>query len=121
MPGEFLPEWMLAWATWSLFVFLAFFNGRDFLVFFNGRDYVHSIHSRGWLGTSVHTSQLEKIWQTIHACQKPPESLEHILSIGLNAGIEDPRTAAQKGSKKDKKKPSSENLEHLNLLTLSLF
>ena len=95
--------------------------GISLFFFFNGRDYVHSIHSRGWLGTSVHTSQLEKIWQTIHACQKPPESLEHILSIGLNAGIEDPRTAAQKGSKKDKKKPSSENLEHLNLLTLSLF
>ena len=101
--------------------FPCFFQWQGFPCFFNGRDYVHSIHSRGWLGTSVHTSQLEKIWQTIHACQKPPESLEHILSIGLNAGIEDPRTAAQKGSKKDKKKPSSENLEHLNLLTLSLF
>ena len=72
------------------------------------------------MGTSVHTSQLEKIWQRIHACQKPPESLEHILSIGLNAGIEDPRAGDQKDSKK--KKTSSENLEHLNnKRTLSLF
>ena len=74
------------------------------------------------MGTSVHTSQLEKIWQRIHACQKPPESLEHILSIGLNAGIEDPRAGDQKDSKKKKKKTSSENLEHLNnKRTLSLF
>lgn len=72
------------------------------------------------MGKSVHMSQLEKIWQRIFACQKPPESLEHILSVGLNAGIEDPRTGDQKGSKKTKKK-ISENLELLYLVTLSFF
>ncbi|CAK9074637.1 unnamed protein product [Durusdinium trenchii] len=72
------------------------------------------------VGKSVHMSQLEKIWQRIFACQKPPESLEHILSVGLNAGIEDPRTGDQKGSKKTKKKISEKWRDyHSNFVKLN--
>ena len=71
------------------------------------------------MGTALHMSQLEKIWRMIHGCEKPPESLERILSKGLNAGIEDLHSTSCNLKEPSKNTQKKESLKHQNLVTFS--
>ena len=81
------------------------------------------VQHAGQSGIALHKSQLEKIWEKIHDCQRPAEPLERILHNGLNADIEAKDLEVTKEPKHVKQKKENLNikLSGLNVLMVSVF